>query len=259
MPRNEVMDPNEWPWVLSNVGKKVLRPGGREMTMFLLDNLNITSEDNVVEFAPGIGFTMEQIMKRDPKSYTGVELNEEAGSNLKKVLKGKNNKIIIGNASNSHLEDGTIDKVIGEAMLTMHADHRKREIIHEAHRMLRQGGRYAIQELCLKDDNISEEDKKAITKDLSSHSHVNTRPLTQPEWKNILEQEGFKIVDVLTRPMILLEPKRVLQDEGVLNTLSTVVKVMRKPKARKKILEMRKLFKTHRDEIQAIGIVVEKG
>lgn len=252
------MDPEEWPWVLSKVGKKVLRPGGREMTMFLLKNLDIKEGENVVEFAPGIGFTMEQIIKKNPKSYTGVELNEEAGNDLREVLKGKNNKIIIGNASKSSLEDSTIDKVIGEAMLTMHADHRKAEIIREANRMLKKGGRYAIHELCLKNENISEEEKKAITKDLSSHSHVNTRPLTEPEWQTILEKEGFRIIDLLTRPMLLLEPKRIIQDEGFLNTLTTVINIMRKPRARKKILEMRKLFQTHRKEIQAIGIVAEK-
>lgn len=252
------MDENEWPWVLSSVGKKVLRPGGREMTMFLLDNLKIEKEDHVVEFAPGIGFTAAQILKDHPESYTGIELNEEAGKNLRDIVQGENNKIIIGNAAKASLEDGSQDKVIGEAMLTMHADHRKVEIIDVAHRLLRKGGLYAIHELCLVEEGISPEAKAAITKDLSSHSHVNTRPLTQSEWKSILEKEGFRVKKVWTRPMMLLEPSRIIQDEGIVNTLSTVFKVLRKPKARKKILEMRKLFKSHRKEICAIGMVAEK-
>lgn len=69
------MNEDEWPWVLSKVGKKVLRPGGREMTMKILNLLDIQVNDHVVEFAPGIGFTAEQILKLHPKNYTGLELN----------------------------------------------------------------------------------------------------------------------------------------------------------------------------------------
>lgn len=228
------------------------------MTMLLLDGLKISGKDNVVEFAPGIGFTAMQVLKKHPKSYTGIELNKEAGENLKEIIQGENNKIIIGNAAGAEMEDGTKDKVIGEAMLTMHADHRKTEIIRVAYRLLRNGGLYAIHELCLIPDGIDDGKKAAITKDLSSHSHVNTRPLTQSEWKAILEKEGFRVKNLWMRPMMLLEPSRIIKDEGILNTLTTIYKVMRRPNARKKILEMQKLFQSHRDEIRAIGIVAEK-
>lgn len=256
--RNTEMNENQWPWVLSKVGKKVLRPGGRELTMWLIDHLQITSEDSVLEFAPGIGFTAIQVLKKKPKSYTGIELNEEAGKNLREIIQGENKKILIGNAADAHIVNATQDKVFGEAMLTMHADQKKSEIIHEAYRLLKEGGLYGIHELCLVPDNISPEKKKAIQKDLSSHSHVNTRPLTQSEWISIIEKEGFHVIHAWTRPMMLLEPSRIIRDEGVINTLTTAYKVMRRPKARKKIFEMRKLFQEHRDEIRAIGIIAEK-
>lgn len=252
------MNENEWPWVLSKVGKKVLRPGGRELTMKLLDDLQITTTDRVVEFAPGIGFTAEQVLKRHPESYIGIEINEEAGRNLQEIVRGKNNKIIIEHAAKSGLQDASVDKVLGEAMLTMHVDKRKSEIIHEASRMLKKGGRYAIHELSLVNDEISLDEKSAISKDLSSHSHVNTRPLTKTEWKEIIEKEGFQVIELWTRPMLLLEPSRIIKDEGLLHMLFFAYKVMRKSKTRKKILEMRKLFQKHRANIRAIGIVAEK-
>lgn len=258
--KNKEMNENEWPWVLSKAGKKILRPGGRELTMLLIDALQISADDNVVEFAPGIGFTAEQILKRKPKTYTGLELNEEAGNNLKEIVQGEGNQILIGSAAQAGigLEDNSRDKIIGEAMLTMHVDERKTEIIKEAHRLLRKGGLYAIHELSLIKENISAEEKKNISKDLSSHSHVNTRPLTKEEWKNILEKEGFRVVQVWTRPMMLLEPSRLMKDEGLFNMLSFGFKIMRKPQARKKIFEMQKLFRDHRQDIRAIGIIAEK-
>ena len=41
-------------WVLANVGKKVLRPGGIELTQKMIASLHINSEDDVVESPPGL-------------------------------------------------------------------------------------------------------------------------------------------------------------------------------------------------------------
>ena len=49
--------------------------------------------------------------------------------------------------------DDSKDKIIGEAMITMHADHRKSEIVREAHRILKKGGLYAVHELGLTPEN----------------------------------------------------------------------------------------------------------
>ena len=252
------MNEDQWPWVLSKVGKKILRPGGRELTTQLLEGLHITSNDHVVEFAPGMGFTAMQVLKKHPKSYTGIEINEEAGKNLQEIIRGENKRIIVGNASHADIESSSGDKVFGEAMLTMHADSRKSVIIHEAHRILKGGGLYGIHELCLVPDDMDPKDKVAIQKDLAKHTQVNTRPLTQSEWVALIEKEGFRIRNLWTRPMLLLEPSRIIRDEGIFNTLTTVYNVIRRPKARKKILEMRKLFQSHRNEIKAIAVVAEK-
>ena len=41
-------------WILAKLGKKVLRPGGRVLSEWLVKNLEITSKDDIVEFAPGL-------------------------------------------------------------------------------------------------------------------------------------------------------------------------------------------------------------
>ena len=43
-------------WVLARVGKRVLRPGGLELTLQMLSNARLTGA-RVVEFAPGLGRT----------------------------------------------------------------------------------------------------------------------------------------------------------------------------------------------------------
>lgn len=255
---NKIIDVEQGHWLLAKMGKRVLRPGGKELTLKLINDLNITPQDRVVEFAPGIGYTALKVLKKHPKTYTGVELNEEAARGLKEKIKGTHRNILIGNATKVALGNDSADKVYGEAMLTMQADHRKSEIIREAYRLLRKGGLYGIHELGLTPDNLSEEEKSKIQHELALSIKVNARPLTKSEWIKLLEKEGFRIVHVKTNPMLLLETKRIIDDEGFFHTLKIGFNVLRQPKARKRILEMKEVFKKFKDHMNAIAIVAEK-
>ena len=255
---NQTINTVQGHWILAKMGKRVLRPGGKELTRKLINNLNITSEDDIVEFAPGLGFTASIALQSNPKSYTGIELNEEAAGILRKSIKGKGREIIIGNAEDSTLKDNAYNKVYGEAMLTMHADQRKSKIIKEASRILKPGGLYGIHELGLQPDNLPKGKKEQVQRDLAQVIKVNARPLTKSEWHQLLEKEGFKIIKTKTNPMHLLQPKRVIDDEGLLRTLKIGFNVLTHPKARNRILAMRKIFKTYEDQLNAISIVAKK-
>ncbi len=245
-------------WILAKMGKKVLRPGGKELTLKLIDLLDINKQDNLVEFAPGIGFTAQFLLQKNPKSYTGIELNEEAARNLKRKISGNNRKIINTNAANTGLQEGQASKVIGEAMLTMQADHRKSEIIAEAYRILEKGGLYGIHELGLTPNNLDPRTKGGIQLKLAQTIRVNARPLTQNEWCELLTKEGFKIKEVYKNPMHLLEPIRVLSDEGLFGTLKIGYNVLTHPIERKRIKQMRKIFRQYEKQMTAFAIVAEK-
>lgn len=249
---------NQGHWILAKMGKRVLRPGGKELTLKLIHNLHISESDDVVEFAPGLGFTAMLTLRQNPKSYTGIELNEEAACILKKQINTATQKIIIANAAATTLETATKSKVYGEAMLTMHANHRKSDIIREAARIIKPGGLYGIHELCLTPNELPDTQKAAIQKELAEIIKVNARPLTIDEWKGLLENEGFKVKTVETNPMRLLEPKRVIDDEGILRTLKIGFNVLRYPKARKRILAMRKVFRKYNKNMCAVSIIAEK-
>ncbi len=255
---NRVIDADQGHWLLAKMGKKVLRPGGKELTQKMIQGLDISRNDCVVEFAPGIGYTAMKVLEKHPKTYTGVELNEEAAANLRKKINGNGRQIIIGNASKVALNEGVADKVYGEAMLTMQADHRKSEIIREAHRLLRPGGLYGIHELGLTPDSLDPQEKAKIQHELAVSIKVNARPLTQSEWVTLLEQEGFRIKEVHTNPMSLLETKRVIDDEGFFRSLKIGFNIIRQPKARRRINEMKQVFSRHKNHMNAIAIIAEK-
>ncbi|HRN73676.1 MAG TPA: class I SAM-dependent methyltransferase [Ginsengibacter sp.] len=255
---NRFIDTRQGHWLLSKMGKRVLRPGGKELTLKLLGGMDFTERDDVIEFAPGIGYTATQVLKKNPHSYTGIELNEEAAAGLQKKFTGPNRQIIIAEASQTHLPDECADKLYGEAMLTMHVDKRKSEIIREAHRLLRKGGYYGIHELGLAPDEISEETKATVQRELSQCIKVNARPLTVHEWRTLLENEGFEIVHVYTNPMLLLETKRVIDDEGLLRSLKIGFNILRNNSARKRINEMRCVFNKYKKEMNAVAIIARK-
>lgn len=245
-------------WVLAKMGKKVLRPGGKELTHKLIKALAITPEDDVVELAPGLGYTASLALQHKPKTYTGIDANPDAIKQLRKTINGNNQRIIEGNAAQTALKEESVTKVYGEAMLTMHADHRKTEIIQEAHRILKKGGLYAIHELGLTPDSIDKNLKDQIQKDLSLSIKVNARPLTQNEWSQLLEKEGFKIKFIATNPMYLLETSRIISDEGFFRALKIGFNILANKPARKRVLEMHHVFKTHAKHMNAIVIVAEK-
>lgn len=255
---NEFMNSNQGHWLLSKIGKRVLRPGGRELTMKLLQRLNISMTDDVVEFAPGVGFTATQVLKYHPRSYTGIEINEEAARNLRKKIKGNCCSILTENASDTHLKDGFADKLYGEAMLTMQGNHRKAAIISEACRVLKKGGLYAVHELCLTPDDLPHETKEAIQRDLAKTLKVNARPLTKTEWIQLIEKEGFCVKQLFFSPMRLLEIKRVIVDEGFFRTMRIGFNVTRQPRTYRRIRAMRALFKKYRNELKAIAVIAEK-
>ncbi|PCH75918.1 MAG: SAM-dependent methyltransferase [Flavobacteriaceae bacterium] len=254
----KTLDNRQGHWLLAKMGKKVLRPGGKELTLKLINGLDISSTDAVVEFAPGLGFTADIVLKKTPKTYTGIELNEAATAILRKKINGKGRSIIVGNAGASTLEASSYNKVYGEAMLTMQPDHKKSKIIKEAYRILKPGGLYGIHEIGLTPNDISSEDKKTIQRKLAAVINVNARPLTVKEWSDLLEKEGFVIRQVIKNPMHLLELKRVIDDEGLFRTLKIMGNMILHPSATKRIMAMRKVFRDAAHQLNSVAIIAEK-
>ncbi|MBV7441022.1 class I SAM-dependent methyltransferase [Weeksellaceae bacterium TAE3-ERU29] len=254
----EKMNKKQGHWILAKVGKKVLRPGGVELTRKMIDHLQIDTQDDVVEFAPGLGLTAAITCKRKPKTYTGVDLNKEAAEIVRKSVNYEPVKIVVADAGETGLPDGCASKVYGEAMLTMQNRVQKKKIIDEAKRLLRKGGMYAIHELGLTPDNIDEDLKKEIEKGLSNNIRVSARPLTETEWKKVLEDEGFKVVYTATAPMHLLEFGRMVKDEGFFRTLKIIKNILSNKEIRQRVKGMRGVFKKYDKHLNGIVLVAEK-
>ena len=245
-------------WLLAQMGKRVLRPGGLELTRRMSDALAIRASDHVVEFAPGLGATARLTLRHDPASYTAVERDDAAAAIVRRFLHGDHQKCVVGHAEETGLADDSATVVYGEAMLSMQPADTKSRIIREAGRLLRPDGRYAIHELCLVPDDLAESVKDEIHQSLSAAIHASVRPLTVAEWQDLLEAEGLAVKEHAQAPMHLLEPKRLVQDEGIFGAVRFVWNVARHKDARRRVFAMRGVFRKYRDHLAAVMLVGQK-
>ena len=245
-------------WFLARLGKRVLRPGGIDLTRRLLTAAAPAPGERVVEFGPGVGRTAELLLARRPSSYRGVDPNPEGREQVAAVLaRHPGAEYVVADAAATGLPAASTDLVVGEAMLTIQSDKHKREIVAEAVRLLAPEGRYAIHELALRGDR-SPAQLEATRKELSRTIRVGARPLPLEAWKELLTNAGLVVEWTGTAPMHLLEPGRLIQDEGLLGAARFWRNARRTPGARDRIRAMRQAFALQGELLSAVGIVARR-
>jgi ubiquinone/menaquinone biosynthesis C-methylase UbiE/hemerythrin-like domain-containing protein len=245
-------------WLLARLGKKVLRPGGLELTRHLLESLDIQSSDSVVEFAPGLGATAQLTLEKNPASYIAVERDADAVETIRQKLEGPNREFLVGSADATGLPDACATVVYGEAILTMQTPETKKRIVAEAARLLKPGGRYGIHEISLLPDELDESTQDEISAALGGAIHVGARPLRLREWRDLLESCDFKVEAEHHSPMELLEPARIIADEGVSGALHIFWNALHDEEALARVREMRAVFRKYRDHLGAVALVAIK-
>ncbi|MCB1031449.1 MAG: class I SAM-dependent methyltransferase [Acidimicrobiales bacterium] len=245
-------------WLLARLGKRVLRPGGVELTHKLLDAVNLTGTDNLIEIAPGLGATTRLLLDKQPASYTGVDRDPAATSLVEAMLDGPNRQILQASASETGLEDNSADVVFGEAYLTMHPDSLKQRTIAELSRVLRPGGRFALHEVAFAPDDIDNPSAVKAAEALKSSIKVNVTPMTVQGWSTLLSDHGLRVEHTFTLPLHLLEPQRIISDEGYLGAAKFVANVARDSQARSRVMAMRQAMRANEAHLQAIGLVATK-
>jgi hypothetical protein len=202
-----------------------------------------------------MGVTARLTLDLGPASYTAVERDEAAAKIVSGYLKGEGHRCVVGSASDTGLPDRSATVVYGEAMLTMQTEEMKHKIVNEAYRLLASGGRYGIHEMCLTSEQVADSARKEIESALTGVVHHGVKPLSVSEWQSLLISAGFEIQSADSASMSLLEPPRLISDEGFFGALRFGWNVLRDSEARHRVLEMRSTFKQYRKELGAIALV----
>lgn len=245
-------------WLLAKLGKRILRPGGRALTAKLLAAASPCGSDHIVEFGPGVGATASLLLAATPRSYVAVDPNPEGRDLVKGILAAHAQaSYLVADARETGLPDTSADLVVGEAMLTIQSDEGKREVIGEAARLLRPGGRYAIHEMVLHDHRSDEELERA-RRELSRTIKVGARPLRLEGWSRLLAEAGLEVTWHATAPLRLLEPSRLIADEGLIGALRFWRNASRMPGAKDRLRAMRQAFRLQGELMGAVAIVARK-
>lgn len=245
-------------WLLAKLGKRILRPGGRALTAKLLEQAKPAGDDDIVELGPGVGATAEVLLRANPRSYRGVDPNPEGRDAVKNILKKHPRAdYVVADARDTGLDDASADLVVGEAMLTIQDDAGKNAIVAEAARLLRPGGRYAIHEMAWLPDHTDEE-RETARKELSRVIKVGARPLTLEGWTELLAVHGLEAEWHDSAPLHLLEPRRIVSDEGLWGALRFWNNARRLPGASDRLKAMRQGFQLQGKLMGGIVILARK-
>ena len=245
-------------WLLAKLGKRILRPGGLALTAKLLEQAKPTADDDIVELGPGVGATAEVLLRANPRSYRGVDPNPVGRDAVKNILKKHPRAdYVVADARDTGFDDASADLVVGEAMLTIQDDAGKNVIVAEAARLLRPGGRYAIHEMAWLPDHTDEE-RETARRELSRVIKVGARPLTLEGWTELLATHGLEAEWHDRAPLHLLEPRRIVSDEGLWGALRFWNNARRIPGARDRLKAMRQGFQLQGKLMGGIVILARK-
>lgn len=245
-------------WMLGRLGKKVMRPGGFAMSERMISNLAITTSDDVVEMWPGLGRTAALALSRHPRSYTGIERGQAEAARARSQLAGTDHRCVVAPVHHSGLPDDSASVVYGEALLTLEPASRKAAVLAEVVRLLRSAGRYGIHELLLTPDNLTEAAKDEIENVLTRVLRIGARPLTRPEWRTLLASHGFTVDAEEVSPLLLLDPRTVLADEGIGGTATILGRSLAHPSVLPRLTRIWRTFHHYRDNLGAITLVAHR-
>jgi SAM-dependent methyltransferase len=243
-------------WLLARLGKRVLRPGGLRLTRALLREAGVAGQ-HVIEFAPGLGRTATLVLDHGPASYVGVDADPQAAKLIDRMVSPKG-RAIAAEAAASGLPDRSADVVLAEGVLTIQSEAGKQQIVAEGLRLLRPGGRYVLHELALRAEAAAQGEADQIRSALAQAMHVNARPKTVTEWESLLTGAGLQVRMARTSALALLEPQRILADEGFVGAMRFARNLLRDKPARNRVRTMAKTMRARKASLQAVGIVAVK-
>ncbi|BAY12496.1 SAM-dependent methyltransferase [Calothrix sp. NIES-2098] len=233
--------------VLAAAGKKYLRPGGRIATEQLFQWANFHPGETVLELASSFGYSAIALAQRYHVKVLGIEKDPEsvacARANIRAA--GLENQVEIIEGDIFHLDKipGQFDYVLAEAILTMQSPPGKAKVLKEIYHHLKPGGKFLSHEL------LARNKEAEIHADLARVIRVNSTPLSEANWIAALATAGLQVQQHLTSSMNLLNLRRMIQEEGILNALRIFWNILTQPSIRKRVLEMRHVFHKYHHEL----------
>lgn len=236
--------------LLSEMGKKSLKPGGMDFARRWIDAIGISTRDAVLELTPGAGTNTRLILGKKPAHYCGLHQKGKIPTRFSRFLTKRNYRSVEGYVQKTGLLNESFDVVVSESILSNHRKSLKMPIIQEANRVLKPSGIFAIHEVAAasKQDDFS---------DYLNIGLLPDKPLTSDQWRRELEKKGFEILSISKAPFHPFEKYRILQDEGVKGALLIGMNTLVNRESQAALSSMRTLVRKH-NSLMGISIIARK-
>jgi cyclopropane fatty-acyl-phospholipid synthase-like methyltransferase len=233
--------------VLAAAGKKYLRPGGRRATEKLCQWANFQPGETVLELASSFGYSAISLAQTYNIKVVGVEKNPDSVVRARENIRaaGLENQIEIIEGDIFHLDEipGKFDYVLAEAILTMQSPLGKAKLLAGIHNRLKPGGKFLSHEL------LASDKEEQIRADLAKVIRGNSTPLSEASWIAVFTTAGLQVQKHQIGSMNLLNLGRMVQDEGVVNTIQILGNILMQKSIRQRVLEMFQVFNKYRHEL----------
>lgn len=240
---------------LARLGKRRLRPGGREATDWLLEKACLRSGTEVLEVACNMGTTTAELVKQYGCRVTALDLDPEALAKARRNLaaSGAGDRVtfVEGDATALPFPDERFDVVINEAMLTMLTPENRARAVSEYFRVLKKGG------MLLTHDVLLLEDSPELVQGLSRAINLRVYPLTEEGWREVFEGCGFDRLQVRHGPVSLMTFRGMVYDEGLWGAIRVFLNG-RKAENREFFRRMSGFFGAHRERLNYIAVASTK-
>lgn len=233
--------------VLAAAGKKILRPGGKLATEELFQWADFKPGDTVLELASSFGESAIALAQRFGVNVVGVEKNPDSVQRARVQVEaaGLSGQITLIKGDIFHLDTipDTFDYVLAEAILTMQSPVGKAKILSGVRDRLKPGGKFLSHEL------LAKAHEEEIHQRLTQTIRANSTPLSEANWIAACTAAGLAVQQHQTGPLGLLNIGRMIEDEGLVNTVRIFGNILTQPDLRKRVLGMRQAFQEYRQDL----------
>lgn len=232
-------------FMAKEIGIKVLHPGGYSSTEELCSKCNISENSTVLDLACGVGTTSFFIYDKFGCKVVGIDIDENLINIAKKsqIKKKIEDKITfkVANAFDLPFQDRTFDVIISQAFFILIDE--KMRALEEISRVLKPGGYWGSLELGwfkIPSERIFNELRTKTCNDFIP------RVKTFEDWEKMFGIKNFSHL-YTSKYQMDSGMLKLLQSEGLINFFRVMLKVMRNPPARKRMMNVQKTFRKYQD------------
>lgn len=226
-------------------------------TQQLLRLANLKPGETVLEVAASFGETAIALSKQFGVRVIGIEKSPDsvvrARANIEAAGVTSLVKVIEGDIFQLDRISEQFDYVLAEAILTMQSPIGKAKALRNIHDRLKPNGRFLSHELMVRSDREAE-----IHQALAQTLRVNSAPLTEARWIEAFETAGLNVLQYQIGEMGLLDPTRLIKDEGWLDAARFFWNLLTQTQLRQRILAMRKIFQQYKQDLGYITLIAVK-